>query len=110
MFGVLARGMHREDIMIEIKVNSVAKRTRNIVFSKLEDELLAVDGEAGNCYSLNETAGRIWELIDEPVPISEICAQLCSKYTVDWNTCERDVIELLQGLCAAGLVQCSDGK
>jgi hypothetical protein len=83
---------------------SMVKRTKNILFSKLDDEMVAIDGEAGYCYSLNEPAARAWELIGDPIAVEAVCAQLCREYSVDRETCERDVTELFQHLCEAGLV------
>jgi hypothetical protein len=88
-----------------IHLDSIVQRGKDIPFSQLDDELLAIDAQAGYCYSLNETAGRVWDLIATPMSLDAICAQLRREYTVDEATCEREVTTLLQGLCNAGLVQ-----
>jgi hypothetical protein len=87
-----------------IHSGSIVQRDRNILFSKLDDELLAIDGQGGYCYSLNESAGRAWALISTPMVVEDVCAQLRREYDVDEETCERAVIELFQDLCEAGLV------
>jgi hypothetical protein len=84
---------------------AVIQRGKDIPFSQLDDELLAIDAQAGYCYSLNETAGRVWNLIATPMSLEAICAQLRREYAVDEPTCRREVTALLQGLCDAGLVQ-----
>jgi hypothetical protein len=90
---------------IQLKPNTILKRSKDIPFSQLDDELLAIDAQAGYCYSLNETAGRVWDLIAVPMSLDAICAQLRREYAVDEPTCHREVTALLQGLCDAGLVQ-----
>lgn len=90
---------------IRIEPTTIVRRGKDIPFSQLDDELLAIDAQAGYCYSLNETAGRVWDLIATPLSLDAICAQLQREYTVDEATCERETITLLQGLCDAGLVQ-----
>ena len=87
-----------------IHSGSIVQRARNILFSKLDDEMLAVDGEGGYCYSLNKSAGRVWELLAAPISVESVCELLCKDFDVDHETCERDVIELLQHLCEDGLV------
>jgi hypothetical protein len=87
--------------------NSIVQRGKDIPFSKLDDELLAIDAQAGYCYSLNETAGRVWDLIAAPTSFDAICAQLRREYAIDEPTCRNQVTTLLQGLCDAGLVQVS---
>ncbi len=91
-----------------INLNSIVRRGKDIPFSQLDDELLAIDSQAGYCYSLNATAGRVWDLIATPITFEAICAQLRKEYAVDEQTCRREVTALLQGLCDAGLVQVAD--
>jgi len=90
---------------IKIEANTLVQRGKDISFSQLDDELLAIDAQAGFCYSLNETAGRVWDLIATPISLDAICAQLGRQFAVDEQTCRREVTALLQGLCDAGLVQ-----
>lgn len=89
----------------KIEATTIVQRCKDIPFRQLDDELLAIDAQAGYCYSLNETAGRVWDLIATPMSFAEICVQLRREYAVDEQTCRREVISLLQGLCDAGLVQ-----
>jgi Coenzyme PQQ synthesis protein D (PqqD) len=86
------------------------RRTKDIPFSQLDDELLAVDAAAGYCYSLNETAGRVWDLIATPLSLDAICAQLRREFAVDEQTCQSEVVALLEGLREAGLAQVNDAK
>ena len=90
---------------IKIEANTLVQRGKDISFSQLDDEMLAIDAQAGFCYSLNETAGRVWDLIATPISLDAICAQLGRQFAVDEQTCRREVTALLQGLCDAGLVQ-----
>jgi hypothetical protein len=89
----------------QIKSDSIVQRARDIAFSQLDDELLAIDAQAEFCYSLNEPAGRVWELIAKPRSVGSICAQLCREYKVDEPTCLTEVSAVLQALLSAGLVQ-----
>jgi len=93
---------------INIEMQTIVKRGKEILFSQLDDALLAIDADDGYCYGLNETAGRVWEIIATPQPVAAVCTQLCNEYTVDETTCLREVIALLQHLIAAGLVQVVD--
>jgi len=96
---------------MEVKIDStsVVQRAKDVPFSQLDDELLAIDAQAGYCYSLNETAGRVWELIAVPLSIRAVCTQLREHYAVDETICQQEVIMLLKGLCDAGLVQVVEG-
>lgn len=91
-----------------ISVNSIVRRGEDVLFSQLDDALLAIDARQGYVYSLNESAGKVWEMIQEPTAVSAVCSRLRDEYAVDESTCERGVLALLEDLCKAGLVLVSD--
>lgn len=92
----------------EITIDSIVCRKSDVVFSKLDDELLAIDSQAGYCYSLNETAGRIWDLISVPVAVVDLCSHLRAEFTVDEQVCRNEILLLLKGLLESGLIQVVD--
>jgi len=88
----------------KLNPDTILRRAKEIVFQQFDDELLAVDAEASVCFSLNESAGRIWALIEAPTTLRTICTQLCSEYDVDEEICFREVSAVLQQLSQASLV------
>lgn len=93
---------------MQMHSGSIVSRTADILFTKLDDDMLALDEQREYCYALNESAGRVWELIGTPTSVSAICVRLCQEFAVDEETCVREVLQLLQGLHEAGLVQVND--
>lgn len=91
-----------------ISVSSIVRRAEAVLFSQLDDALLAIDAQQGYVYSLNESAGKVWQMIQEPTAVSEVCSRLRDEYAVDESTCQRSVLALLDDLCNAGLVLVSD--
>lgn len=87
---------------------SVVTRSKDILFSNLDAELLAIDSHSGYVYSLNETAGRIWDMLSEPCMVIDICSRVCAEFSVEQTVCLNEILLLLQGLCKAGLVQVQD--
>jgi hypothetical protein len=59
---------------------------------------------------LDAVGARVWSLIQKPRTVGELRDVLVSEYEVEPDLCERDLIELLQGLADEGLVEVSDGK
>ena len=53
---------------------------------------------------MNSPASRIWELVEQPRTLVEICAALAREYDVDQVECERDTLELLSEMIAEKLV------
>lgn len=71
-----------------------------------------VDGETvmfsprqGSYFSLDEVGTRIWQLLEGPHSIIELCAILTDEFEVDRETCERDVAALIRRLADVQLVR-----
>lgn len=88
----------------KIHSGSLVCSTGNIPFLRLHDDLLAIDQQAGYCYSLNPSAARIWELIATPTAVSSVCATLCSEFGIPEEQCREEVLGFLAALDEAGLV------
>lgn len=74
------------------------------VSTSLGHEAVILGADAGEYFGLNEVGARIWELVQQPVRVSAICAALCAEYEVEAADCERDVLELLAALKERGLL------
>jgi hypothetical protein len=55
-------------------------------------------------YGLNAVAVRIWELLERPRTVAELCTQLCEEFEVDAPTCEAEVLEFVNDLIDNGIV------
>jgi hypothetical protein len=88
-----------------MSVETVVRRVAKVPFTRLGDEMLALDGESGYLCALNESGGRVWDLIAEPITVGEVCAQMQREFLVDGVTCQAAVILVLEALEDAGLVE-----
>jgi PqqD family protein of HPr-rel-A system len=84
---------------------SRVRRRPDVLFTPINDEVLALDETSGHCYSLNEVAGQLWQWIETPRPIDELCARLQEEYEVDPERCVQEVQAVLEGLRKVGLVE-----
>ena len=75
------------------------------VFSKLSDEIVILSLNDGIYYGLNSVGARIWELIQTPRSIKELCDQLVQEYNVEADQCERETLALLNDLQKHHLVE-----
>ena len=90
--------------MSELGAKSVVERRGALVTGEVKGEVVALDLENGCCYGMNRTASRIWQMLDGPKTIESICSALVEDFEVDSETCEREVVSLLDELRAEGLV------
>ena len=79
-------------------------RNKKTISGRLSDELVMMDMEKGKYFSLNPVATRIWDLLDEPRDIDELCSLLTEEYEVDAEKCRAETLDLLQEMTRMGLV------
>jgi hypothetical protein len=65
--------------------------------------------ESGQFYSLNEVAGRVWELLRDGMTFRAISQKLESEYDVAAETLAVDVERLLAKFARAGLIVAEGG-
>jgi hypothetical protein len=71
----------------------------------LGGEVVILGFKNGFYYGLNKSATRIWQLLQEPTTVGEVLEILMEEYEVERDRCKDDLLELLDGLSARGLVE-----
>jgi PqqD family protein of HPr-rel-A system len=56
------------------------RRDNALPFQRMSEELLVVDPRSRNVHLMNETAGRIWELLAEKTSVDELVSALGEEY------------------------------
>jgi hypothetical protein len=64
-----------------------------------------LDAERGLYYTLNDVAGRVWELLAAGEPVIEILRVVGDEYEVEKEVLEGDVTALLRELRVAELIE-----
>lgn len=80
-------------------------RKESTISSQLDDDLVMVDIEKGKYFSLNSVATRIWELLDTPSTIQEVCEKLIEEYEISLEQCQIEVENHISEMVELGLVQ-----
>jgi hypothetical protein len=85
-------------------------RDPDFVFRRIADETILVPvrrnmGDLESIYSLNETAARVWELLDGRRTLAEILELLVQEFEVASVTAETDLRVLVEQLAEAGAIQ-----
>jgi len=95
--------------LTSIRLDSVVHRNPQISTASLVDELVMLDVDRGAYYGLDDIATYIWEEIETPRQVADLCGHLLEVFDVDQQTCEQDVLELLAWLHDKRLVVTDDG-
>jgi len=93
-----------EAVEMMLNLDTSIVRSDQAVYTEFEAEVVAMNPDKGHCYGFNKVGSRIWQLAAAPVPIHEICAKLSSEYNVESETCNKQVIDFLEGLRLEELV------
>ncbi|TWH45939.1 lasso peptide biosynthesis PqqD family chaperone [Sporomusa sp. KB1] len=88
----------------KITASTVVMRAAGLVATDLEGEKVMLDIEKGLYYGLDSIGSRIWDLMEQPQPMTSIVSVLMDEYEVAQQQCEADVLVLLNQMYAAGLL------
>ena len=90
--------------MEEITLNSTVTRNENLMSGIIDNEAVIMSTETGNYHVINETGRRIWELLEQPMTIAEVCSTISEDYDVDPNTCQNEVLKFIIDLFSRQIV------
>jgi len=74
----------------------------------LGGESVIVHLQSGFYYDLNPIGSEVWNIIQKPSAVSEICDAILQRYDVGLEQCESDLLCLLQQLLDEGLIEVRD--
>lgn len=87
-----------------IEISSVVSQKRGLDTTDLEGEAVMMDIDKGKYYNFNSVGSRIWELIEKPISVEEITAELLKEFDIDEKKCEASVINFINRLNANELI------
>ncbi len=83
---------------------SVVARSSDFITADIDDEVVALSIEHGTCYGLNRVGSRVWNLLERPARVGDLCRTLVTEYAVAPDICELQVLDLLEELRAEGMI------
>jgi hypothetical protein len=81
--------------------------TENTLSTTIRGETIILDEADGVYYGLNDVGSFIWNLIEDPHTIEEVCEAVTAEYEVERERCQRDIEEMISELADTGLVMIS---
>ena len=88
-------------------ITSETKLVRNekILYAPVgSEEGVMMSIEAGRYYGLNAVASRIWELLETPQTVAQLCAHISEEFEIEAQSCEADVLAFSDSLINNGIV------
>ncbi|MDJ1181920.1 lasso peptide biosynthesis PqqD family chaperone [Roseofilum casamattae] len=88
-----------------IALEQTIVRNEEILASVMEDEVVMMNLQTDSYYGANTVGTRIWELLEQPLTVGELCAKLQQEFDVDDETCQRDVLPFVEKIIDEKLVR-----
>jgi Coenzyme PQQ synthesis protein D (PqqD) len=85
--------------------STVVKRSAGQVSCVLNDEVAVLNLDRALYFGLKGVAAHIWDLLQEPRSVAEICDDVTAQFDVASDVCRADVSSFVLSLCNAGLVE-----
>jgi hypothetical protein len=89
----------------ELTRASIVCATSQQVSSRLADEVVILNLKDGTYYSLEEVGALIWDRMQQPCSIAQLCAAVMAEYEVEADQCAEDVLALVDDLLLAGMIE-----
>ena len=88
-----------------IALTQTLVRQEEILASVMEDEVVMMNLQTDSYYGTNAVGTRIWELLEQPLTVAELCQRLQEEFEVDDETCQQDVLPFLEKIIDEKLVR-----
>ena len=76
----------------------------DMVFKRLGDRMVLVHVATNQIYEFNDTAARVWELLENGLTIEAVIEQLTAEFEVDPSTLRNEIKALIGDLVTKGLI------
>ena len=86
-------------------LNDRVKILEEVVYQKVEEEMVLLNLETGVYYGLDPIGTRMWELLAEMGSLRSAFESMAEEYRVAPESLEVDLLRLVQELAAKGLVE-----
>ncbi len=93
---------------MSIDLRSKVTRIAGIMSTPVDDDIVILNMLKNNYVSLDAVGRRIWDLIESPVLVSDLCSQLVSEFAGSEEQISADVLSFLNELLKEGLVCVAD--
>jgi hypothetical protein len=97
--------LERVSVPKSVTLTDVVCVSASQVASRVGDEIAILGLDDGVYYGLDPVGARIWELLQQPTPLSRVLATLVLEFEVDEGTAQSDLLVLVSDLLEKKLVE-----
>jgi hypothetical protein len=89
----------------KIALESVVVASKEQLASSIGGETVILGLESGRYYGVDGVSARVWQIIQEPKRVDDVCKTIVSEYDVDPQVCETDLLALLGQMADGHLIE-----
>lgn len=89
---------------MSILLSDTVQRDDKLMAAAIDDELVILSMAGNNYLALDPIGRRIWELLEEPSRVDELCCLLSKEYNATIEEISADVVPFLSELSSEGIV------
>ena len=85
------------------------RRAEGVIYAPIDDDnAMLPNAVKGGYFRLNAVGCRVWELLDAPRTVGELCEAVAAAFDTKLAECKGDVIAFLTALSDQGLLAEND--
>jgi hypothetical protein len=84
--------------------DSIVVRTGGLMSTPLDRDVVILNPARDNYVGLDEVGRRVWELIEGPKEVRDLCRQVTGEFHGDPEQIAAEVLDFLNELAAEGLI------
>ena len=88
-----------------LALHSVVVAAKEQVSCALGDESAILNMKNGVYYGMDAVGTRVWNLLQQPRSVREVCDTMLAEYDVERDRIERDLLALLAEMKGEGLIE-----
>jgi hypothetical protein len=93
------------EAFMDLTRDSFVTRARELLVAAVDNELVLLDTAQGKYYGIDAIGSEIWNRLEAPARIGDLCVALGTEFEADAETIERDVLCFLERLAGYQLVE-----
>lgn len=90
---------------ITLTLGSVVWREADVDARQIRDETLMMSLKTNRFYALDAVGTEVWERLERPISVLNLCTGLCETFDVEPDICLREVSDLIEKLAREDLVR-----
>lgn len=93
--------------MPAITLDTIVSRKPELIAADMDGDIVMMRIEQEDYYGISGAGSYIWELLDEPIKLSDVVIKVCEEFEIDEPTCQVDTIEFIESMVQMDLVTIS---